>query len=218
VTAGGVSVSNNTFIMPANDVTVTANWTQDTILPPVYKVTVKDSYADKSGSGTYTPGTIVTIDAGTKAGYTFKGWTVTSGGVTLTDANSITTSFTMPSNDVTVTANWSEDTSTSDSGKWALVNLILCCIGALAALFALIRVFIQKNKITRWIWLALAVIAGIAGVVVFLITENMSLPMQMVDWWTIVNAIILVIGVIGVLFASKRADDKHQTATERKTS
>ena len=88
------------FVMPAKDVTVTANWT-----PMDYAVVVIGSYADDNGAGLYKAGDTVTIDAGDREGYTFAGWT-TSDGVTFADPDNATTTFEMPGKDVTVTANW----------------------------------------------------------------------------------------------------------------
>jgi uncharacterized repeat protein (TIGR02543 family) len=211
--------------MPSNNVTVTVNWTQDETPPPppppTYKVIVEDSYAGARVESSYAKGATVNINAGTKKGYTFAGWTVTSGGVTLVDANSVTTSFIMPSNDVTVTAKWTAN------GYWALINLILCITGALVALFIAIKALFRKDKDkddrkykqqsdykntgeyeyemkkTSIFWLIVTIVMGIAGVVVFLLTENMRLPMRLVDWWTIVNAIIFIIGFIGAMLVFK---------------
>jgi uncharacterized repeat protein (TIGR02543 family) len=72
-----------------------------------YTVTVQNSRASATGAGSYAPGATVTISASTSAGLIFRGWTVNSGSVTLADASSATTTFTMPANDVRVTANWS---------------------------------------------------------------------------------------------------------------
>jgi uncharacterized repeat protein (TIGR02543 family) len=75
-------------------------------------VTVNESYATTTGAGTYNAGETVTINAGTRTGFTFSGWTVTSGSITLDDASSATTTFTMPASDVSVTANWTEEVIT----------------------------------------------------------------------------------------------------------
>ena len=72
---------------------------------PAYTVTVDGSTAETTGAGRYGEGETVTIDAGTKSGYTFNGWTGTDG-VTFADAASTRTTFTMPGNSVTVFANW----------------------------------------------------------------------------------------------------------------
>ncbi|MCL2707405.1 MAG: InlB B-repeat-containing protein, partial [Dehalococcoidia bacterium] len=73
---------------------------------PKYTVTVNDSYAANSGAGSYSQGTLVTINAGTKNGCAFTGWTVSSGGVVLSDASNAGASFSMPESDVTVAAHW----------------------------------------------------------------------------------------------------------------
>jgi len=69
-----------------------------------FPVTVNGSHSANSGAGTYTPGQTVTIRAGTFTGYTFSGWT--ADGVTLANTGAATTTFTMPSGNVTLTANW----------------------------------------------------------------------------------------------------------------
>ena len=60
----------------------------------------------QSGTGAYATDEVVNLAAGTKTGYTFNGWTVDAGGITLANANSATTTFTMPKNDVIIIANW----------------------------------------------------------------------------------------------------------------
>ncbi len=70
-----------------------------------YTVIVEDSGAENDGSGTYVAGEIVYINAGTKAGYRFDGWS-SSDGVIFANSSSASTSFEMPKNDVTITAIW----------------------------------------------------------------------------------------------------------------
>jgi len=114
VTNGGVGLANansktTTFIMPGNAVTVTANFYE----VPTYSVTIKSDGINASKDSSYREGDEVTINAGTAlANQRFKGWTVTSGGVTLGNAESATTKFTMPANAVTVTANFGANTYT----------------------------------------------------------------------------------------------------------
>jgi|GEM_PF-2473161 len=114
VNSGGVSLANSSsastsFTMPYNNVTVTANWTQN---PSSYSVSVNNSWAYPDGSGTYATNSTVYIHAGTRNGYLFDGWSVNSGGVSLANSSSASTSFTMPANAVSVTANWVVDPST----------------------------------------------------------------------------------------------------------
>ncbi|GBU20901.1 hypothetical protein R80B4_00788 [Fibrobacteres bacterium R8-0-B4] len=98
---------------------------------PVYTVTVSSAGSGATGSGSYAAGATVNISVGTApSGQTFKNWTAT--GVTLPNANSAATSFIMPSNAVTVTANFEAagTTPTDTNGfvtiggkKWMKKNL-----------------------------------------------------------------------------------------------
>ena len=69
-----------------------------------YTVTVNGSYAGETGEGSYLAGASVTASAGERAGYSFAGWTAE--GVDLADESAENVTFTMPANDVTLTAEW----------------------------------------------------------------------------------------------------------------
>ena len=81
---------------------------------PVYPLIVHGSYVTPTGAGSYLAGASVTIYAGARDGHTFSGWTVTSGGVSLSNSASVT--FTMPANNVVVTANWTPVSSGGSGG------------------------------------------------------------------------------------------------------
>ena len=83
-----------------------------------YVVTVNGSSYDaqNSGAGSYAAGSVVTVRAGSRSGYTFNGWTSGSN-VVFDDPNAAETTFTMPDGSVTVTANWSRDGGSSSSGR-----------------------------------------------------------------------------------------------------
>lgn len=78
-----------------------------------HQVTVNGSYADVTGAGEYAERAEVSISAGSRSGYTFSGWT--GSGVTFRDASSADTTFIMPGQNVTVTANWTKNSSSSGS-------------------------------------------------------------------------------------------------------
>jgi len=83
---------------------------------PKYSVTVIGSQAGSSpGTGLYEVGATVTVQAGTKSGYTFDGWT-TADGVSFASAGNATTSFIMPAKSVIVTANWKSNGGGNNSG------------------------------------------------------------------------------------------------------
>lgn len=115
------------FTMPNANVTVTANTAigggTDTPNPDgTYTVTVNNG----TGSGQYKPGATVTITANKpNAGASFVNWTTATAGVSFAGATSSSTTFVMPSSNVTVTANFSDgsggqpggNTPGGDSGK-----------------------------------------------------------------------------------------------------
>lgn len=71
----------------------------------LYSVIVNDSYATQSGAGRYAAGETVSIAAGERSGYRFAGWT-SQDNVEFADESGANTTFTMPAEAVTVTANW----------------------------------------------------------------------------------------------------------------
>lgn len=77
-----------------------------------YTVTVNGG----AGGGNYAAGDTVTITATVPSGRRFTGWTVNAGGVTLASASSATTTFTMPAQAVTVTANFQSNSGGGNSG------------------------------------------------------------------------------------------------------
>ncbi len=109
---GGVTITDNKFTMPDNNVTVKAIF--ELIPASTYQVTINGSYTDASGAGSYSSGNIVTVNAGSRDRYTFNGWTSTDG-ITFSNANNATTTFIMPAGNVTVTASWSYSGSSGGS-------------------------------------------------------------------------------------------------------
>ncbi|MCL2163561.1 MAG: S-layer homology domain-containing protein [Oscillospiraceae bacterium] len=95
------SALSTTFTMPANNVTVFANY-EDIY----YQLTVdKGKIEGGSDEGSYKAGDIVTIIADTRPGEVFSGWTCEDGGE-IVDAGSMKTTFIMPPNVAVVSANY----------------------------------------------------------------------------------------------------------------
>lgn len=78
--------------------------------PDGFNVKITDGVADVGGStiSSAKKGETVTITANDKDGFVFKAWEVVSGGVTLADANSATTTFVMPENNVEIKATYKQ--------------------------------------------------------------------------------------------------------------
>ena len=71
VNSGFASIRDNSFTMPAEDVSITANYTAID-----YTVTVDGTNGNETGSGTYNAGETVTLSATPESGYTFGSWTL----------------------------------------------------------------------------------------------------------------------------------------------
>ncbi|MCL2350880.1 MAG: InlB B-repeat-containing protein [Defluviitaleaceae bacterium] len=91
--------------------TLYAQWTPTSAPPPDPTLTIVNNPATVNPSGQspgasslVAAGVIVNLVAGTSAAYQFIGWV--SSQVTFVDGSSLNTSFTMPNENVTVTANW----------------------------------------------------------------------------------------------------------------
>ncbi len=101
---------------------------------------------------------------------------------------------------------------------WALINLLCAIATALLSVIMLIRYFGRRTEedeetgeeteIRRKGAVRLAsIIPAIGAIIAFILTEDMSLPMTMVDKWTIMMAVILAVQCIVAIAAKKKSDD-----------
>ena len=105
--AGGftnAAAATTTFTMPAQDVTVTANFVMVYDLTMAANPVAGGNATDLTGASPYAVGTIVNIQAAATPPYQFVSWTALAG--TFANENSSNTTFTMPAQDVIVTANF----------------------------------------------------------------------------------------------------------------
>jgi len=95
-----------TFTMPAQDVTVTANFEEGVFytLTMAASPVMGGTATDVTDTSPYEEGKFVSIQAVTASGYQFVRWTATAGA--FSNANAEVTGFQMPGADVTVTANF----------------------------------------------------------------------------------------------------------------
>ena len=115
-----------------------------------------------------------------------------------------------------------------DERHWALVNLILTIGTVLASIIVIIRYFTGKKDEEeeraegttktevnrRGAIRALSIIPAVGAVIAFILTEDMTLPMGWVDWWTILMVVIAVIQIV-VLRASKRKIKKDRPQAQK---
>ena len=116
VKAGGVTLANETsatttFTMPANDVTIEAEFAENPV--EAYTLTVIKGTASVAAGTPITDkieqNTVVTVTADApETGKVFDKWVVLEGNVTLTDATKATTTFTMPASAVKIEATYKD--------------------------------------------------------------------------------------------------------------
>jgi len=116
--------------------------------------------------------------------------------------------------------------------SWALMNLILSAIGAVFAIMITIRTLLRRKREDdqepeyeqadqkteqrkgRMAWLAVAILMGVIGIVLFLLTQDMSRMMVWLDIWTIVHAVVFVVQAVAVWFllrSDKKKDEDDST-------
>lgn len=109
--------------------------------------------------------------------------------------------------------------SPGNSGaKWSLVNLIAMLSSIVVAVFVFASALVgsgepeeedyyydseveEKEPKRGYLWRTICMIAGLGGVVLFFVTQNLRLPMGLVDKWTPVMAGLLVVQAITVFAA-----------------
>ncbi len=120
------------------------------------------------------------------------------------------------------------------NGAWALLNLIIAIFTLLLGIVLFVTMFkrnkkaeeqpeeyvendeVKRNPKSGLGWRVLAILCGILSPIVFLLTENILLPMIFVDRWTIVMVIILIVQLAGMALlrhARNKEEDDEQTET-----
>ena len=120
------------------------------------------------------------------------------------------------------------------AGYWALVNLILVIVTAFVMIYLFfVYVFVKKNKEDeekqeeieeeeteeerrkhiRLTWLS--VIPVIGSALAFILTEDMSNTMRLLDKWTILMVVILLIQLALAYFCMKKGKEKEDDKLEK---
>ena len=105
-------------------------------------------------------------------------------------------------------------------GAWALLNLILTII---SCIIAIILIFAKKKseneeytdeekKDIRGIkrFKIYSILIGIVSIIVFILTEDMTLPMILIDKWTILMAIFTIIEIINIFIIRHKSKEENE--------
>ena len=99
------------------------------------------------------------------------------------------------------------------AGSWAFANGMLAFIGVFMTLLCLGISFMQRRN-KKTIWFVLSIIGGAAGLLFFLVTENLKLNMVLVDQWTAVSAIFFAISAMGLIRHLSQKENIHYDLEE----
>ena len=125
-----------------------------------------------------------------------------------------------------------EPTPLDMGGAWALVNLILTILTVLGSILLLIGYIGKKQKERedengnvilnaegeaetddikkKGGWRLASIIPAVAAVIAFILTENMRLPMVLVDKWTLLMVIIALVQLLVAYFSKKKTQEPEQ--------
>ena len=224
--------------MPENDVYISANWLPDPFHVR-YFVRVMDVdgnveedyslYYDEYAHGS--AAVPAPASAPARAGYVFGGWDNVPARMPDDDVNIYGTlreqpvvppTPVPPSPTPEIVPDDAVPLAAPQGRAWALLNLILAIVTALASVLMLIGYFgkkkdedengVQLREIKRHGAGRLAtLIPGIGGIIAFILTENMRNPMVFTDKWTLLMAVIALIQLGIVLLSLKSEKDVDPT-------
>lgn len=66
----------------------------------------------------------------------------------------------------------------------------------------------EKNK--KGLWRLISIIPALIAIIVFIFTEDMTLPMIFVDKWTILHVVIALVQVVVMVLCKKRKDENDE--------
>lgn len=148
-----------------------------------------------------------------------------------TDTTDDTTSSTPSTTTQSVEENKTAKASLSQTGSWALVNLICTVLTILAGLLLILKKHKkskqdEKNqamedennedtKKRRRLPKLIALLIAILSVVVFILTEDLTLPMTYVDQWTLLMVVLLIFQIMTFILGShwKKNDKQNHQKT-----
>ena len=72
----------------------------------------------------------------------------------------------------------------------------------------------EKQKRSRLLLILATPFLAIVAIILFILTQDMTLPMIMIDWWTLAHAILFVGTVLCYIFAYRNEKDEDRDDEE----
>lgn len=229
--------SGGSFSMPAQDITMTAQWRSnaDPVTYTV-SFDSQGGSAVSSITGVQPNATIKAPATPARTNYTFLGWYTNPAGTTKWNFSTdrVTGNMTLyakweanstppapeettppPDEDSIMPGDSSTPLFGGGEGKnWALANLILCAGSVIFAVFSIIG-FFRKNRdddedsgTTRHVATrVVSILSALSSAVLFLLTQDLSLPMAIFDRWTLLMVAFPFVQTIMAVLNRRERDD-----------
>ena len=96
-------------------------------------------------------------------------------------------------------------------GHWALINLISVIGSVLFGILLLVSKHEDDDETRKRnrIWKIVSVVDALVAIVVFALTENMKLSMVLVDKWTILMVLLIIVNIVSFAFGKKYHDEEE---------
>jgi len=75
----------------------------------------------------------------------------------------------------------------------------------------------EQNKQNRLVLFTLAVASGIAHTLLFILTQDMTKLMALIDWWTLVHVIIFAAEIVAIVLMRKRRNNEDNMEDDTQT-
>lgn len=105
----------------------------------------------------------------------------------------------------------------TQTGAWALINLIATLLMCILTILLLISAIINRvtkeedEKVKNKMWLRIiAGLLAIVAIIIFILTENIWLPMILIDKWTWLMVVLLLIQVCFVILSRRKIEKTEQ--------
>ncbi len=104
-----------------------------------------------------------------------------------------------------------------DSNAWALINLIASITGMLMAIFLIVsktKKEDEEEKETlnrRKSWKLISAVVAIVSIIVFILTQDMTAPMKLVDQWTILMLVFTALNIVSLVYGRKWHEVEEET-------
>lgn len=211
-----VTIENDAFTMPAKDVVLKAVWEANPTPTPI-----PSEEPTPTPTPTATPSTAPSDNGGKGDGNNDGeiGETINDNETPLANGEDIADNAT--------------PLAGLGTGTWALINLILTIVTTLLSILLLIGYIGKKKKALededgnvvldengkevmeyeknkKGLWRLISIIPALIAIIVFIFTEDMTLPMIFVDKWTILHVVIALVQVVVMVLCKKKKDENDE--------